>query len=560
MKRMAFPFPLFLLLLLFFAPAMGWADDERTIAVTVVKNDTLIKLCGKYLSDRAKWPEIGRINRLRDVDLIHPGQSLIIPVRLLRGVPVDGRVIFVKGDAAVQAAGEETWRPLRLNDRVRQGNLIKTGRESTVEIAFDDGTSFLQRPDTTLRLNETQRKGETHIFQRLLLPAGRLLMNVKRATGQESRIEIHTPSATAVARGTDFRVSVDTKEAMTSEVLEGSVAVEAMKREVTVQGGEGTRVTKGAPPLPPRKLLPPPAPVDLQPLYRRMPFPIAFTSVKGASHYRVLLSLDREGKDVIREQVIAVGEPFELAGLDDGVYHLRCRSIDEIGLEGASRAPETVRVRINPQPPFIQEPADGDRYKGTSVSFRWLKVKDAARYRIQISPDREFRTPGDVADLTEVGTNRVLAAFGTYHFRVRSQAADGHEGLWSDVSTFTLVPPPAAPEMEKPQADDKELRIRWRNQGEKMSYRCQVSREEGFGNILLERKVDRPEIVIPRPGEPGIYYVRTSTIDPTGYEGGFSSPQSFEIKPVEVKPPAEEKQDWTAATVLGVVVILFILL
>ncbi len=560
MKATALGFSLFLLLPLFFAPAMGQAADDRTVAVTVVKNDNLIKLCRKYLADPAKWREIGKINRLRDVDLIHPGQSLIVPVRLLRGVPVDGRVIFAKGGVEVKAAGEGEWRPLRLNDRVRQGNLIKTGRESAVEIAFDDGTTLFQRPDTTLGLSEAQRKGETHIFQRLTLPIGRLLMNVRRATGRDSRIEIHTPSATAVARGTDFRVSVDAKESTTSEVLEGGVAVEAMKQAVLLKEGEGTLVTKGAPPLAPRKLLSPPSLADLQPLYRKVPFTLAFTAVEGAVRHRLQLSTDPEGKDVIREQVIAAGEAFALAGLDDGTYHLRCRSIDEIGLEGPSRAPETIRVRTNPLPPFIQAPVDGERYKGKSVSFRWLKVKDAARYRIQISPDREFRSPpGEVADLAEVNIDRTFGTFGTYHFRLRSLAADGYEGLWSDVAAFTLVPPPPAPEMEKPRAEEKEMRIRWRNQGEKMSYRCQISREEDFKTLLIEQKVDRPEIAIPRPEEPGIYYVRTSTIDPTGYEGGFSPPQSFEIKRVEVKP-AEVKYDWTAAAVLGVVLIVFILL
>ena len=30
--------------------------------------------------------------------------------------------------------------------------------------------------------------------------------------------------------------------------------------------------------------------------------------------------------------------------------------------------------------------------------------------------------------------------------------------------------------------------------------------------------------------KPGTYYVRTSSVDSGGYEGSFSSPQSFEIK------------------------------
>ncbi|MBE0558470.1 MAG: FecR domain-containing protein [Proteobacteria bacterium] len=540
-----------LLIALLLVPCTGYADDDRTVELRVVKNDSLIRICKKYLDDPSRWPEIGRINRLRDFDLIHTGQVLILPVRLLKGVPVDGRVLFVKGDVTLRAAGGKSWMPLRQSDLIRQGSLIRTGRESAVEIVFDDGTSFFQRSDTTLGLDVTQRKGDSHIIQRLILSAGRVLAKVRRATGQDSRIEIQTPSATAVARGTDFRVSVDAMEATTSEVLQGSVDVEALKMVVVVNAGEGTLVTKGAAPLKPRRLLPPPLPVDPKPLYRQAPFRLAFDRVEGAVSYRLQLSTDPEGKDVIREEVIGPGEPLDVAGIDDGVYYLRGRSIDGIGLEGLPLAPQPIRVRINPLPPFIQEPADGAQFKGKAVSFRWMKVRDAVGYQLQISPDREFRDAAvTTADEGAVSHGHAFAAFGSYHFRIRSLAKDGYEGIWSDAIAFTLVPPPPSPVMEKPALADKELRIRWRDQGEKMSYRCQVARDEGFQNLLLERRVDRPEIVLPRPEEPGVYYVRTSTIDPTGYEGGFSLSQSFEIRPVEIRP-VEIKKDRTNAPALG---------
>jgi hypothetical protein len=539
-----------MLFLLFFPPVSGHADDERTVELTVTKNDNLISIGRKYLDDPSKWPEVGRINRLKDFDLIHTGQLLILPVRLLKGVPVDGRVLFIKGDVTVRAAGGESWTALQPNDLVRQGSLIRTGHESIVEIAFDDGTSFLQRSDTTLGLNKMERKGGVYLFQRLILPLGRVLMKVRRATGQDSRIEIQTPSATAVARGTDFRVSVDAKETTFSEILEGNVDVEAMQEVVVLKEGEGTRVNKGEPPLKPRKLLPPPAPVELQPLYRTMPFSLKFGNVEGAVTYRLQIATDPGGKDVIRERVIGAGDALEVKGLDDGTYHLHGRSIDGIGIEGLPLAPQVIRVRTNPLPPFIQEPADGTPFKGKSVSFRWLKVRDAARYQLQVSPDREFRdAPGDLVDLSEVSYDRTFGDFGSYYFRIRSLAPDGYEGIWSDVIAFTLIPPPPSPAMEKPAVDEKELRIRWQDRGQGMSYRFQIAREEGFQNLFLERKVDRPEITIPKPEEPGMYYVRTSAIDSTGYEGGFSLPQSFEIKRAEVK--VEVKKDCTTPYILG---------
>ena len=113
-----------LLIALLPMPYSGYADDDRTVALRVVKNDSLIRICKKYLDDPSRWPEIGRMNRLRDFDLIHTGQALILPVRLLKGVPVDGRVVFVKGDVALRTAGGESWIPLRQNDLIRQGSPI----------------------------------------------------------------------------------------------------------------------------------------------------------------------------------------------------------------------------------------------------------------------------------------------------------------------------------------------------------------------------------------------------------------------------------------------------
>jgi len=538
-----------ILLLLFFPVILGHAEDDRVVELTIVKNDNLINICKKYLDDPSKWPEVGRINRLRNFDLIYAGRLLIVPVRLLKGVPVDGRVLFVKGDVAVRTAGEESWKELRPNAVVRQGDLIRTGRESAVEIAFDDGTSFLQRSDTTLGLNRMERKGDTHIFQKLILPLGRVLMKVRRATGRDSRIEIQTPSATAVARGTDFRVSVDPKETTISEILQGNVDVEAMKQVVMLKEGEGTRVDKGTPPLKPRQLLRPPA-LDVQPLYKTMPFFIKFEAVKGAVAYRFRLTTDSEGKDVIRESVTSAGEPLEVRGLDDGTYYLHGQSIDEIGIEGFPLAPQSIRVRTNPLPPFIQEPMDSAQFKGRSVSFQWLKVKDAAGYQIQISRDRQFNdVTGGLVDVPDVSYSRIFDDFGSYYFRVRSLAQDGYEGIWSDVISFTLVPPPPSPALEKPSIEQKDLRIRWQDQGAKMSYRCQIARDDGFQNLFVEKHVDRREIVLPKPEEPGVYYIRTSTIDSTGYEGKFSPPQSFEIK------RAEKKDESTFPCIIGLSVL-----
>jgi hypothetical protein len=513
------------------AQIQAWAGGGDSIELTVVENDYLINICKRYLEEPRRWPEVGRVNHLKDYNQIRSGSRLVIPIRLLKGVPADGVVVFLKGDAELKEGKAGTWKPLRRNDQVRQGNLIRTGQEGAVEIAFADGTGFFLRPGTTLDLQASQVKGGSHLFQRFRLSTGRILTRVRSATGRDSRIEIPTPSATAVVRGTDFRLAVVAGDASTCEVMDGTVDVEALRRNVLVHGGEGTRVNRGEPPLKPRKLLPCPTPIPPKGPVNTMPFRIEFDRIQGASAYRYILSRDTDGKDALRESVITADAALEFTGVDDGTYYLQLRSIDEIGLEGPSSPPAAVTVRLNPLPPFISKPADGARIKGKSLKVAWLKVRDAAAYQLQAGPDREFRqSPEGLKDVQDTGYELNLADYGVHYFRIRSVAPDGYAGIWSDVMTVNMVPLPTSPDVDKPEEGGKELTIRWRGKGEKTTYHMQVARDESFREPFIDRKVDLPEATLPMPEDTGTYYVRVSAIDADGDEGGFSPPQLFEVK------------------------------
>ncbi len=511
-------------------PLSAYAYDGETVEIKVVKRDTLIHICNKVLEEPRKWPRITKINKLKNPDLIFPGQILIIPVDMLQGVPMDGIVTLASGDVKAQSREGGEWRPLQLNDRVKQGNGIKTGDESGVEITFEEGDSFLMRSNTTLAIR-VAKKGVLNVLQRLYLSAGRIISRIREATGRKSRFEIQAPSAVAAARGTNFRAAVDEQETMRSEVLKGVVDVAAMARKVEVREGEGTMVRKNEPPMTPRKLLPPPALLHREPIYKTMPLIFSFAEIEGASSYRIMVTRDSSGKDLLKEKLIRPAESAEISGVDDGEYFLITQSVDADGLEGVPSDPVTFRVRTNPLPPFIQSPVEGATPRDRRVEFRWLKVKDAASYHLQIAEDREFvRIVTDKNNLTAAEFISPPLEFKQYFFRVSSVADDVYEGIASDVQSFTITPPPPAPVVEKPRLKENMIHIRWRNLGEGITYRFQMSMDNEFRNVTMDKKVGMPEITFPRPEDTGIYYVRTSGIDRENYEGDFSLPQSFEIR------------------------------
>ena len=431
---------IFMGIMFFLLPLYADANNEPTVDITILKSNSLINICKEYLENPGKWREIAKINRLKNPDLIYPGQVIHIPVNLLKGVPADGTVSFVKGMADVQPQGSKEWKSLSMNDRVKEGSKIRTGDQSAVEITFEDGNSFLQSSDTTLGLS-TARKTRANLARyKLFLGIGKTITKIQSATGRESRFEIETPSSVCAVRGTVFRTSVDADDATRSEVLQGIVDVTAMSHKVKVNEGEGTLVKKGEPPLSPKKLLQPPEITNLLPIYKNIPLRFELRHLEGAVSYRALLSKDIDFKNIIKEKTLNPGEPFMIYDINDGTYFLQVCGIDSLGLEGLPSDASVIKIRINPLPPIIESTVGGLVYKDGSLTFKWLKVNDAVQYHLQIAEDKDFNKI--IVNRTDIKDTRVKIQYldiRTYYFRVRSVAADNYQGEWSDILSFSPV-------------------------------------------------------------------------------------------------------------------------
>jgi hypothetical protein len=507
------------------------ADDDHSIEFIVKNGDNLYKICEKILENPEDWRWGAMVNQISNPHRIFPGQKLIIPTRLLRGIPIDGLVTFIKGVVSIKLTGTEEWKKLHLNDKITQGNWIRTDEQGTIEISFENHFSILLRPNTTVEITAARKKSAIYLMYKLFLDIGKTISRIKQSTGKETRFEIQTPSAVAAARGTEFRAGVDSDITTRLEVLSGKVDVQAARQKVEVKAGEGTVVKKNKRPAVPVKLLPPPALMNLQPLYRSMPLDFRFESIPGATSYRVMLARDGTFKDMVKNKVIKPQETLTIEGVEDGTYFLQSRSINDMGLEGPSLKPAEIRIRVNPLPPFIQSPSDGADLREKTARFEWLNVAKVVKYHLQVAEDRNFQViVTDARDISGVSYETGILDFKTYYFRVSSIAADGYEGLWSDTLSFNIIPPPPSPPVEKPEMGEKELRVRWRDLGDGITYHVQMAKDQAFKEVLIDEKLTKPEIAFEKPSDVGTYYIRTSAIDSHGYEGDFSEPQSFEVK------------------------------
>jgi hypothetical protein len=507
------------------------AADEDSVELRVEKGDKLTKICKKYLENPEKWREVAKFNRMKDPDIILPGQRVKIPVRLMHGVPMDGKVTFVYGDVKIQKNESAEWVALNSGNTVSRGSSIQTGKASSVEITFGDRNSIFIKSNTILGIAASEKKGPSYTLNNFYLKSGRAITKIKEATGSDSRIIINTPSAVASVRGTEFRVSVDQAESMRTEVLTGTVGVSAMKKTVELNKGEGTYVQKGAVPTSPVKLLPPAALLEHKIIYKDMPLRFTFEEMTGQSSIRGIITKDVEGRQILDEKVIKQKETMEFFNIPDGQYYLFCQGIDELGIEGFQSKPYEIKLRANPLPPLIQSKGDEAEFIGKSAEFTWLKVKDAAKYHVQVALDRAFTSiaeekPDYKGESFKTGT----LDYNNYYFRISSIAGDGYEAGWSETVPFRLIPPPPSPQLDKPKVDEKEIFLKWRNLGKGITYHFQLAGDADFKEMLLDKKIDKSEIAFEKPEKSGEYYVRTSSIDTKGREGDFSSAQSFEVK------------------------------
>ncbi len=191
------------------------------------------------------------------------------------GQEVIGSVTTVQKKVWVAHEGSEKSIFVRMADPVSARDTYKTGPQSRVKLLFEDDSIFVLSENSEIQITENiydpandRRSTVINLFSGAI----RTLVG-KSFSGAGSKLEIHTPTATAAARGTYFIVWIDPSDpssgAPTTGVLslEGTVDVCTLSQtggcraEQRLTGGEMTRVGMDT-----TQISPVPIPFDLPPL------------------------------------------------------------------------------------------------------------------------------------------------------------------------------------------------------------------------------------------------------------------------------------------------------
>lgn len=138
----------------------------------------------------------------------------------------DARVALVEGTAEIMPAGETVWSPLETNAMLKNGDQVKTGCQSRIELILPDSSRLRFADNTRFRImnievNEqtAQRNVKVHVI------LGKTWANVSKTLGVKSDFELSSENAVAGVRGTVYRMNVYNDQSALVRVYDGKVAV-----------------------------------------------------------------------------------------------------------------------------------------------------------------------------------------------------------------------------------------------------------------------------------------------------------------------------------------------
>ncbi len=447
---------------------MAQAKEEMLLVpIYIEEGISLIHLTEKYCTSKYHWKEIAQINNLTEPYKIYEGDTVKIPLELLKKKIASARISSIVGSVYRLQSDDGSLQPVKEGEKIGAGETLVTG---------EDGFAYLVLSDNRfIRISSNSQFTFTYLFQledkslkaEFFLENGNVSIDVRRKLGKNETMQTRTPISITGVRGTFYRVKMD-GDTSAVETLRGNVALSAAGSMVMVKEGKGSLVKDGAPPSAPQKLPPAPPVPAMKKVYREPGLRIASPQVKEG-HCRLRICSDKAGETTVWTAESTDGKDFLIVGLEDGEYYAFFTTINAQGLEGLPTAAIPFLLRTVPGAPVLSSPYDGRQLFDPAFTFRWLKGKGDAGYRVQVASDKEFTNLLAEEECEDTEYTYQNAAPGTYHFRAQAVADDGFCSNYSladsveikELPEFGPIPPVAAGE---------KVVLRWQGMGDGVFY------------------------------------------------------------------------------------------
>ncbi|WP_251358787.1 FecR domain-containing protein [Kangiella sp. TOML190] len=493
---------------------------------TVRKGDSASAIANKYLTNPYRIDDILRYNQLVPGEDLTAGSVIKFPLNSLKFGPARVSVLSVQGE--VNLVRGDLSQALETSSSIKLGDKVITGEDASTTLRFADKSELLLGSSSELIFDVLTRWGRTGMVDsRMRLMKGSVEGRVETLQGPGAHFEVHTPSAVATVRGTEFRVRVDGNNTKVSynEVSEGKVKVENKVSEELIPQGFGLVSEQGKQADKPIELLSAPTLNDPQANFPSLPVRISWQADSAAVGYRYELF---KGSDI--NQQIATDKVTDTAinmnQLAAGDYTVRLRKIDSNGLEGLNRVH---RFTLNGAPLAPTNLlAKSELLFGEPIELSWQPSEKAEFYNLEIASDSEFSS---IVQQQQVESNQLTLTqpmeTRDYFWRVNAQNEEGI-GYYSQSSSFSVV---LADTPMVASAADVELgqgaALSWQPVPYAKDYHWQLARDADFTNLVEQGRSNQTSISFDDLPA-GDYYFRVATDAPNDTQR-FSETQSFEV-------------------------------
>ena len=154
------------------------------------------------------------------------------------------QVVSLQGQGEQRGAESQPWRTAQVAQLLPGGAYVRTLEASRMALLFADDTQVRLNQNAVLQLKAIATPSQP---TSLWLALGRIWAQTKRADG--SRLQVHTPAATAGIRGTDWELDVDAQGKTLLTVLSGTVDFSNDQGSVTVGHLEAALAEVGRAPV-----------------------------------------------------------------------------------------------------------------------------------------------------------------------------------------------------------------------------------------------------------------------------------------------------------------------
>jgi hypothetical protein len=255
--------------------------------------------------------------------------------------PPQAEVKFIDGTVFVTPAqGERVDAALGM--KLIEGALVEVGPNSSAQLGFPNGTLMAMGQGSRLVINRLlwadPDSPKLDLKAKFKLFAGRVITAVRKKLEPSESLEIEAVNASAGVRGTEFRTVVEQRPNSAGsarfEVIESTIALAAAGQETSVPENTGARSEIGAPKPQVKQLPDAPLPLNLRPLAPLRSLELEWTRVTGAIAYRIEISKDPEGQQVVLSEVVQ-GLMYAPAtvSLPMGTLYWRVMTVDADGFE-----------------------------------------------------------------------------------------------------------------------------------------------------------------------------------------------------------------------------------